>query len=397
MIRFTALLFASSMASPVLAQHADHDQAPPPASASASTESTTAPPAEEACTPEHAAMGHCTLPPSPPPPPACTPEHAAMGHCTMAPAAPPPPPACTPEHAAMGHCTMPSSRGPQQADPHAGHDPSPQAANDPHAGHQTGVSEAGPPVAPPPPDAFEGPSHAADLVFDPAEMAQARANLAEEHGGMEARKLLIDRLETAFGKGANLYSWDAQFWHGGDIDKLWLKSEGEGQFGGALERAEIQGLWSRAVDPWFDVQLGIRQDFGSGPDRTHLVLGAQGLAPYWFEVDGAFFLSTRGDLTARFEAEYDLRLTQRLFLQPGVEADLSFQAVPELRLGAGLTSTEIGARLRYEIYPRAGPAVVAPYVGLEYERSFGRTADLRRAAGDEASGLRLLIGVRTWF
>src|SRR3712207_8065345 len=51
------------------------------------------------------------------------------------------------------------------------------------------------------------------------------------------------------------------------------------------------------------------------PERAHLVLGVQGLAPYWFEVDGAVFLSDEGDLTARFEAEHDVRLTQRLILQ----------------------------------------------------------------------------------
>ena len=354
------------------------------------------PPPPPACTAEHAAMGHCTLPPSPPPPPVCTAEHAAMGHCTLPPS-PPPPPACTAEHAAMGHCTMSPSPAPASGDPHASHETSIQSTTDPHSGHGQGSQGASPPVAPPPAEALVGPLHAADLVFDPARMAQARADLAEEHGGMEARKFLVDRLETAFGEGAHLYSWDAQFWHGGDIDKLWLKSEGEGEFGGELEQAEFQALWSRAIDPWFDVQAGVRQDLGPGPDTTHLVLGAQGLAPYWFEVDGALFLSTRGDLTARFEAEYDLRLTQRLILQPNLEVDLSFQSVPEIGLGSGLTSAELGARLRYEFYPRKGPAVIAPYVGLEYERSFGGTADFRRAAGEDASGLRLLIGLRTWF
>ena len=62
-----------------------------------------APATAPACTPEHAAMGHCKMP-DPAPASACTPEHAAMGHCKMpAPAAAP---ACTPEHAAMGHCTL---------------------------------------------------------------------------------------------------------------------------------------------------------------------------------------------------------------------------------------------------------------------------------------------------
>ena len=63
-----------------------------------------APATAPACTPEHAAMGHCKMP-DPAPASACTPEHAAMGHCKMP--APAKAPACTPEHAAMGHCTLP--------------------------------------------------------------------------------------------------------------------------------------------------------------------------------------------------------------------------------------------------------------------------------------------------
>lgn len=273
-----------------------------------------------------------------------------------------------------------------------------QPSADPHAGHAMGASNAPPPpVAPPPPEALSGPAHAADVVFDPAEMARSRAALAEEHGGMETSKFLIDQLEVGIRDGRETYSWDAQFWYGGDIDKFWLKTEGGGELGGEVEGVELQALWSHAIDPWFDLQAGIRQDLQPGPDRTHLVLGVQGLAPYWFEIEGAVFLSTRGEVTARVEAEYDLRLTQRLILQPLIEADFSLQDVPELRLGAGLTSAEVGARLRYEFHPRSGLAVVAPYVGIQYERAFGDTANFRRAAGEDAGGWSLLLGVRTWF
>ena len=214
---------------------------------------------------------------------------------------------------------------------------------------------------------------------------------------METAKFLIDQLEFTLGDGREGYSWDAQFWYGGDIDKFWLKTEGEGEFGEQIESVEAQALWSHAIDPWFDLQAGVRHDFRAGPDRTHLVLGIQGLAPYWFEVEGAFFLSTEGELTARVEAEYDLRLTQELILQPRVEVDFSLQDVPELRLGSGITTGEIGARLRYEFFPRGGPAVIAPYVGVQYERAFGRTEDFRLAAGEDAEGWRFLLGVRTWF
>jgi copper resistance protein B len=249
-----------------------------------------------------------------------------------------------------------------------------------------------PPLAPPPAGAFSGPDHAADKVFGPEQMAPAREGLRTEHGGMTSSKLLVDRLEVRIGDGRDGYRWDAQGWIGGDIDKLWLKTEGEGEFGGPVEDAEVQALWSRAIDPWFDLQLGLRHDFRPDPERTHLVLGVQGLAPYWFEVDGALFLSDKGDITARVEGEYDLRLTQKLILQPRVEFDLALQDVRELGIGSGLSTAELGARLRYQIRPE-----FAPYVGIEYERAFGGTANFRRAIGDNPGGWNLLLGIRTWF
>src|SRR3546814_16325978 len=94
----------------------------------------------------------------------------------------------------------------------------------------------------------------------------------------------------------------------------------------------VQALWGRALDPWWNLQAGVRHDFRTGPDRSYAVLGVQGLAPYWFEVDGALFLSDKGDVTARFEAEYDQRLTQKLILQPAAELNFSAQDVPELGL-----------------------------------------------------------------
>jgi copper resistance protein B len=295
---------------------------------------------------------------------------------------------------------MPAEAPPAAADPHAGHQAPAQnpSTSDPDAGHSMTRGNASlPPVAPPPAEALSGPAHAADTVFDPAAMARSRAALSEEHGGMETSKFLIDQLEVGFRDGRETYTWDAQFWYGGDINKLWLKTEGEGEFGDEFEGVEVQALWSRAIDPWFDLQLGVRQDLRPGPDRTHLVAGVQGLAPYWFELEAAVFLSNRGEITARAEVEYDLRLTQNLILQPRGEVDFSLQDVTELGLGSGLTTAEIGARLRYEFFPRSGPAVVAPYVGVQYERAFGGTADFRRTAGEEVGGWSMLLGVRTWF
>lgn len=268
----------------------------------------------------------------------------------------------------------------QVSDPHAEHDM--EAEHTAHASPQTL----------PPPEASSGPRHAADAIFDTPAMDAAREQLRKEHGAIVSHKILIDQLETTIRGGRNGYAWDAEAWYGGDIDRLWIKTEGEAEFGRKPGQIEVQALWSRAIDPWFNLQAGIRHDFRPDPERTHLVLGIEGLAPYWFEVDGALFLSDKGDLTARLEASYDQRLTQRLILQPNVEANLSAQDVPVLRTGSGLTSAEAGLRLRYQLAPQFGP-----YVGVSYERRFGDSADFARAAGEHVGGWSLLLGLRSWF
>lgn len=289
------------------------------------------------------------------------------------------------------------------ADPHAGHvasAPAPEGAPpDPHADHDAAAgnhpTEAAspPPIAGPPPEAFSGPEYAADGVFGETAMAIARrAELGPMHGGVKSYRVLVDRLEAQLVDGQDAYLFDAQAWYGGDIDKLWLKAEGHGDFGDAFGGAELQALWSHAIGPWFDLQTGVRLDVGPGEDRAHLVLGVQGLAPYWIEVDAAAFVSDHGDVTARIEAEHDMRITQRLILQPRAELEFALQDIPSRAIGSGLSSAAIGARLRYQV-----TQLFAPYVGVEYEAATGETRDFRRAIGEKVSGLRLLAGVRAWF
>lgn len=322
------------------------------------------------------------------------------GHRMGAPSAPPAPLNQPDPHA--GHDMSGSAPGAQtpahQADPHAGHDMgamSGQQAADPHAGHTMPGMAIGntPPKGPPPPGAFTGPENAADVVFGAEAMRHPREEaLIDEHGGYVTYKGLVDRLEVRLRDGSDGYAWDADFWYGGDYDKLWLKTAGEGDFGGSVESAEMQALWSHTITPYFDFQAGVRYDLRPDPERAHLVLGIQGLAPYWFEVDAAAFLSDKGDFTARFEAEYDQRITQKLILQPHVEFDLAAQDVPEIGVGAGLSTIEAGLRLRYEFVPE-----FAPYVGVAYDRSVGNTADFARAAGENVGGWSLVLGLRSWF
>ena len=171
----------------------------------------------------------------------------------------------------------------------------------------------------------------ADAYNDPQEMADARQAVLDEHGAGTTYYVLADRFEYQSGEGDPSLLLDGQAWWGGDRNKLWLKTETEYSFeADAFEEAEVQALWSRAISRYFDFQAGLRHDFSPDPSRTYAVAGIQGLAPYWFEVDAALFVSNKGDVSARLEAEYEMMLTQRLILQPRAEADISFQTVDEL-------------------------------------------------------------------
>jgi len=185
--------------------------------------------------------------------------------------------------------------------------------------------------------------------------------------------------------------WEASAAYGGDIRRAVLKTEGDGAEGD-LERAEVQALYSRAIGPYFNLQAGVRQDFQPRLRRTYATVGVEGLAPYWFEVSAQAFLSDKGDLSARLEGSYDLRLTQQLILEPRGELNLAAGDDRAIGVGSGLTDLELGLRLRYAIAPE-----FAPYVGVNWERKLGDTADFARDAGEARSDTRLVVGLRAWF
>ncbi|MEX6633406.1 copper resistance protein B [Hyphococcus lacteus] len=233
----------------------------------------------------------------------------------------------------------------------------------------------------------------ADEYYSPSDMAAARSAVQKEHGGTTTYYVLADRLEYQSNDGDPLLVLDGQAWWGGDRNKLTFKSELEYDFNAdEFEEAEFQALWTRPISRYFDVQAGIRHDFIAGADRTFGVLGVQGLATYWFEIDAALFVSDDGDVSARFEAEYELLLTQRLILQPRTELNLAIQSVEEIGVGSGLSTAAVGARLRYEFTRQ-----FAPYVGVSWTRSIGETADFVRAVGEDPGGVSLVAGLRVWF
>jgi len=203
--------------------------------------------------------------------------------------------------------------------------------------------------------------------------------------------VLFDQLEWQTGSGSDAFSWDTKGWVGQDRNRLWFRTEGD-RAGGRTEQAQVNLLYGRAVARWWDVTAGVRLDTLPDTPRSALALGVQGLAPYWFEVEASAYIEPSGRTHVRIETEYDLLITNRLVLQPLVEFEVYGRADRERLIGTGLSTGELGLRLRYEFRRE-----FAPYVGVVWTRKFFGTADQARAAGQDVAGTRLAVGLRTWF
>jgi copper resistance protein B len=203
--------------------------------------------------------------------------------------------------------------------------------------------------------------------------------------------VLFDQLEWQAvddGSGINV---DSKGWIGRDKDRLWFRAEAESE-DGHIGEAEAHVLYGRQISTWWDLVLGVRQDVRPGEPQTWAAFGVQGLAPYWFEVEATGYVREGGRTEVRLELEYELLLTKRLVLQPLIEAQIFGKDDPERGLGAGLSTTDIGIRLRYEVKRE-----IAPYVGVAWNRKWGKTADLAEADGGEIRAARLIGGLRFWF
>jgi copper resistance protein B len=202
---------------------------------------------------------------------------------------------------------------------------------------------------------------------------------------------LFDQLEWQSNAGGTGLNIDTKGWVGRDRDRLWFRAEGDGE-DGRVGEAEAHVLYGRPFSRWWDVVAGVRQDFKPGPSRTWAAVGIQGLAPYWFEVELTGYIGESGRTHLRGKVEYELLLTNRLVLQPLVEVELFGKSDPERGVGAGLSTTEVGLRLRYEFKRE-----FAPYVGVTWNNKRGRTADFAEAVGEDTGGARFVSGLRLWF
>ncbi|MGO0632992.1 copper resistance protein B [Pseudomonas sp. SAR267] len=203
--------------------------------------------------------------------------------------------------------------------------------------------------------------------------------------------VIVDQLEYQDFESSNALKWNATAWVGGDIDRLWLRTEGERQQGNT-HKAELQALWGHAISPWWELVGGLRQDLKPASGQTWAAFGIQGTPLYGLELEATAYAGERQQSALRLEAAYAILLTNRWILEPNLEANFYGRNDTGHEQGAGLADSEVGLRLRYEI-----SRGFAPYVGVSFERLHGNRADQAREDSEDLGQTRLVAGIRLRF
>lgn len=195
--------------------------------------------------------------------------------------------------------------------------------------------------------------------------------------------------------GDKLGVWDGDISYGTDEYKFrWLTNGEYEDESSKFSTLENQFVIQTPISDFFDAKAGLRFDTPEGSkNRSYAVVGIAGLAPQWFEVDLNFYVSEKADASAGIDAEYELLLTNRLILTPSLAADVAFSDDLDIGIGSGLSSSEIGLRLSYDVIDRA----FSPYIGVVQENLYGKTGDLAEDEGEATDELFYVLGVRIIF
>ena len=213
-------------------------------------------------------------------------------------------------------------------------------------------------------------------------------------GGVEDDPILtkvMGEVETRKANGANPKVWNINAWVGKDLEKLWIKSEGE-KLNGKTTEAELQILYSKAITPFWDLQYGIKKDFKPTPSRTWGTIAVKGVAPYLVEIDASLFVGESERTAIRLDAEYEYMLSQKWVLSPELEINIFGKDDEVTGTGKGLSNIETGLRLHYELSRE-----FAPYIGINWGKKYGNTVTFANSEGEDVEDSQVVAGVRFWF
>jgi copper resistance protein B len=203
----------------------------------------------------------------------------------------------------------------------------------------------------------------------------------------------FDQLEYAAGDGESGAAWDMHFWIGKDIDKFRFSSDGE--YRGGTTVGFFRTVYSRSLLPFWDLTGGWRREFGGGEQWDAATIEIIGTLPQNVFTEASLSAGERGQtqLWGRFEymVNFNSR-SPRWLLIPELEFSLFGKDDPATGTGSGLSDIELGLRLHRQFRPD-----LSPYIGANWSKQFGATADFSRSSGQDTSELQWVIGLQFWF
>lgn len=194
----------------------------------------------------------------------------------------------------------------------------------------------------------------------------------------------------------NVIEWDIDFWYGRDLNKFWIKSQGE-YSDSEFESANIEFVYSRAVYTTWDQQFGIRHDIEPSPQgnaRNWLSFGYIGTAPYFVGVDARIFVGEESSTQLLVELEKEIMLSQNWVLTPELDIIANGRTNRVFAEGSGLAEMELSLRLGYE---HNGNRKLQPFIGLGLSQTFGATKRLQKALGNNSGEFQAMLGFHSWF
>ncbi|MGM8899016.1 MULTISPECIES: copper resistance protein B [unclassified Psychrobacter] len=200
----------------------------------------------------------------------------------------------------------------------------------------------------------------------------------------------VDDLGYQFDDDQINYEFDT--WYGTDSNRVTLRSEGSIQ---TKDDKEIDSLTSlsywKPLSIFWNGEAGVAYDTEN--DKSAVMAGIAGTAPYFIETDARAYLYTDGQVRLDLAAEYEWRLDQHWVVIPEVELTVFSKDDTDNHITKGFNEFGADVRLTYEMLSRQ----LAPYVGISYETALGDTRDLRRQEDEAVDSSSVTAGVKFWF
>ena len=209
-------------------------------------------------------------------------------------------------------------------------------------------------------------------------------------GSMPLWGVSIDKLGYQFDE--DQINFEAEGWYGTDSNRITLRTEGSAQ---TKDDKEIDSLTSLAywkpLGIFWNGEAGIAYDTQN--DKSAVMAGIVGTAPYFVETDARAYLYTDGQVRLDLGTAYEWRLDQHWVVIPEIELTAFSKDDTDNGIAKGFNDFDAEVRLTYETLNRQ----LLPYVGVSYESALGDARDLRRQQNEAVDSSSVTAGLMFWF